>query len=342
MGLLSTWPKGGPTEGGTRVTVVGGGFNTTFASTVGVRCRFDEVVVVAEPEEVTDTTVVCMLPPREGTGTVHVTVALNGLNYDSPLDGSALLHGRHGRARSGPCDHAPLQRPAYVRRATPMGLREEPPPHGCRRESAVARRCLPCPKSPTARPSSLQDLVFTYYAPPRIEGLEPPGGPVLGGTVVSLHGANLSSFGFDRTHVAAPAANGSTAPPCGTTCCETPCAGHLSFIGLDDSGGGGFMVAARAPHSTGASYYHGRAQLVLVRGKAYTLVLDNSYAAGGGLHNPLVLSTDPTGGPAAETMLLTTVASPAPEPERSPHPSTTPNAHPGPKPKPVPEPEPRP
>ena len=138
VGLDSTWPRGGPTDGGTRVTVNGHGF-TSFSSAFGVRCRFNEVVVQAAPEEVTTSYTVCILPPRDKAGAVNVTVSLNGVDYDGPLDGSTLL--------------------------------------------------------------------FTYYFSPRIAYLEPPGGPVLGGTIVSLHGSNLSSFGLERTHPADPPAN---------------------------------------------------------------------------------------------------------------------------------------
>lgn len=228
--IESTWPRGGPTEGGTRVTVNGHGF-TTFTSASGVRCRFDEVEVQAAPEEVATLYVVCLLPPRDEAGAVTVTVSLNGVDYDGPLDGSPLL--------------------------------------------------------------------FTYYLPPRIAYLEPPGGPVLGGALVSLHGSHLASFGLERTHPAEPAANESAICSGPGSCCNTPCPSLLVFYGLDASQGGGFMANG-----------HGRQQLVLVRGRSYMFALDN--AAGSPpviVDNPLLLSIDPVGGPAAETMLVTTVRS---------------------------------
>lgn len=104
----STWPKGGPTDGGTRVTINGLGF-TSFVSAYGVRCRFNDVVVVAAPEEVTESTIMCILPPRAEAGTVIVTVSLNGVDYDSPLEGSASQHGQKSRlARGSPRDRPPL------------------------------------------------------------------------------------------------------------------------------------------------------------------------------------------------------------------------------------------
>ena len=67
VGIDSTWPRGGPTDGGTRVTINGHGF-TSLATAFGVRCRFNEVVVQAMPEEVTPTHTVCLLPPRDEDG----------------------------------------------------------------------------------------------------------------------------------------------------------------------------------------------------------------------------------------------------------------------------------
>jgi hypothetical protein len=75
VGIDSTWPRGGPTDGGTRVTINGHGF-TSLATAFGVRCRFNEVVVQAMPEEVTPTHTVCLLPPRDEDGAVTVTVSL--------------------------------------------------------------------------------------------------------------------------------------------------------------------------------------------------------------------------------------------------------------------------
>ena len=134
---------------------------------------------------------------------------------------------------------------------------------------------------------------------------------MLGGTVVSLHGTNLSSFGLDGT---APT-NKSTTVICDGPggCCSTPCPSFILFYGLDAAGGGGFMANG-----------HGRAQLTLVRGKTYTFALDNAPGQpprNPPLDNPLLLSIDPVGGPAAETMLITTVSSLGPEPQRQPYPS---------------------
>ena len=230
MELGSTWPRGGPTDGGTRVTINGHGFKS-FSSAFGVRCRFDEAVVQAAPEEVTSSYTVCILPPRNEAGAVKVTVSLNGVDYDSPLDGS--------------------------------------------------------------------DLLFTYYFSPRIAYLEPPGGPVLGGTIVSLHGSNLSSFGLERTHPADPPANESAICSGPGSCCNTPCPSFLVFYGLDAPGGGGFMANGQ-----------GRQQLVLVRGHSYMFALDNAAGRPPNIvNNPLLLSIDRVGGPTAETMLITTVGS---------------------------------
>ena len=52
----------------------------------------------------------------------------------------------------------------------------------------------------------------------------------------------------------------------------------------------------------------GRQQLVLVRGHSYMFALDNAAGRPPNLvDNPLLLSIDPVGGPAAGTLLITTV-----------------------------------
>ena len=44
------------------------------------------------------------------------------------------------------------------------------------------------------------DGSYTYYAPPVITSLAPPGGPVLGGTVVSVHGSGFDAGGVYWPH----------------------------------------------------------------------------------------------------------------------------------------------
>ena len=58
------------------------------------------------------------------------------------------------------------------------------------------------------------------------------GGPLLGGTVVSIHGANLTAFGFERVMGGPPR----TVVDDEKGCANTPCAKRLRTFGLDAVG----------------------------------------------------------------------------------------------------------
>ena len=229
--LLSTWPTGGPTEGGTLITLQGSGFKTfvhpdakALGYVASVWCKFGEAVVSADPAQVTDSTAVCVLPANSTAGHALVQISLNGVDFHGRLDGG--------------------------------------------------------------------ELGLTYYSPPVLWRLEPPGGPLLGGTVVSIHGENLTAFGFERV-MGGPSG---VAVVYEQGCANTPCANRLSMYGLNAEGGGGFVVDGV-----------GRPQLTLVRGLTYTLVHNTSYdSANRSLDSPLALSLSRVAGKKILDDLVTT------------------------------------
>jgi len=229
--LLSTWPTGGPTEGGTLVTLQGSGFKTfvhpdakASGYLASVWCKFGEAVVSADASSVTDSTAVCVLPANSTTGRALVQISLNGVDFHGRLDGG--------------------------------------------------------------------ELRLTYYSPPVLWRLEPPGGPLLGGTVVSIHGANLTAFGFQRVMDGPPR----MVVDDEKGCANTPCANRLRTFGLDAVGGGGFVVDGV-----------GRPQLTFVRGLTYTFVHNTTYnSANRSLDSPLALSPSRVAGKVTLDNLVTT------------------------------------
>jgi len=105
----------------------------------------------------------------------------------------------------------------------------------------------------------------------RAAGIEPPGGPVLGGTLVSFFGSVLADFGQEFEYV-----NGELPP---TT---------VRLTSMGSAKGGGYVANGRV-----------RGQMCMTRGVRYTLEV---VAPG----NPLCLTFASLGGPFAVQLLLTT------------------------------------
>ena len=114
-----------------------------------------------------------------------------------------------------------------------------------------------------------------YYVPPRLSAVEPPGGPVAGGTLVALVGAGLSDFGMD------PYCTRRFLP-----CIVTPTS--LQAFSMGAANGGGYVIDKRT-----------RAELNLTRGVRYRIEIV-------GLDNPLALTLSSVGGPLAAALLVTT------------------------------------
>lgn len=229
--LLSVWPTGGPTEGGTLITLQGSGFKTfvhpdakAFGHVASLWCKFGEAVISADPTQVTDSMAVCVLPANSTAGRALVQMSLNGVDFYGQLDGA--------------------------------------------------------------------ELVFAYYSPPVLWRLEPPGGPVLGGTVVSIHGANLTTFGFERVL----GGFSGMAIDDNEGCANTPCQKMLRTFGLNAVGGGGFVINGV-----------GRPELTFMRGLTYTFVYSTTYnATNRSLDSPLALSWSRVAGKVTLDDLVTT------------------------------------
>ena len=89
--------------------------------------------------------------------------------------------------------------------------------------------------SPNAQQYSSPPVPFVYYAPPVVSHSSPASGPVLGATVVVVHGSGLGT----------PHAEG---------LCDVVCRfGHLLVGGLPGSvAGGGRSITCVAPRNIGA------------------------------------------------------------------------------------------
>ena len=254
--LIALTPSGAPVNGGTLVTLEGAGFssmldnNDVTPGTDGTNgasgnrteplCKFT-FGTAGPPEIVTGTSrgssLVCQAPRAPVAGRAPVLVSLNGVDYSQfPVSGSVMgVYALH-----------------YY----------SVPQLGSSGGGSGAG-------GGTSGGSSGSGAGAGGTG--RAAGIEPPGGPVLGGTVVSFFGSGLADFGQEFE-----SANGELPP---TT---------VRLTSMGSANGGGYVANGRV-----------RGQVYMTRGVRYTLEV---VAPG----NPLCLTFASLGGPLAMQLLLTT------------------------------------
>ena len=92
-------PTGGPTRGGTAVTIQGGPFDVFSTDAANTLCRFGGRYVQALVFE--SDRIVCETPPADTPGTVQVAVSLNGADTDFGLIGRTFKYYQQPRPRTG-------------------------------------------------------------------------------------------------------------------------------------------------------------------------------------------------------------------------------------------------
>ena len=91
-------PTGGPTRGGTSVTIQGGPFDVFSTDRSMTICRFGSNALVTA-ERFDANTIVCRTPPATEPGTVQVAVSFNGADTDFGLIGHAFKYYQQPRPK---------------------------------------------------------------------------------------------------------------------------------------------------------------------------------------------------------------------------------------------------
>lgn len=221
-------PPGGPTNGGTTITVSGAGFasfppSDAPASPHGRRllCRFGKTVVnatLSEGDSGNGSNLLCVSPPTAGdVGAASLRVSLNGIDFPPTVSRCAdTLGWTNGARPDGPLGCADYE----VRRYCNDGF-----VHGTAAWAAGVqfnypeRHCCACGK---LEGGSEMQPVFFYYEEPRLAWLAPTGGPTAGRTAVTIaFEASLPLFSYSSRVFRTTCRFGSTVVSAALTVHET-------------------------------------------------------------------------------------------------------------------------
>jgi len=222
-------PPGGPTNGGTAVTVFGAGFASFPPSDApalphGRRllCRFGESVVNAtlSGDDVGNGgKLLCVSPPTAGdAGAAVLRVSLNGIDFPPTVSRCADTRGwTNGDRPDGPLGCADYEARRYcnegfvlVAAAWAAGAQFNHP----------ERHCCACGK---VEGGSEVQPVFVYYDEPRLVSLAPTGGPTAGRTAVTVaFDASLPLFSYSSGEWRTACRFGSIIVSAALTLRETP------------------------------------------------------------------------------------------------------------------------
>ena len=170
-------PVGGPTEGGTSITVVGGGFQAFDGQASSARCKFDYggVITVGPVTAIeSNTQLACTVPFARFGGETYVMVALNGLHFvgadDTASESAATAAGESAATAA-----------------------DESVTDAAATDVATIRGIVD---------GGTTGLSFLYYRNPEIYSMVPLSGPTLGSGAVGMSQATfvvtLHGRGFDR------------------------------------------------------------------------------------------------------------------------------------------------
>ena len=204
--LKALTPVGGPTEGGTSITVHGEGFRSFDGVAATAKCKFDYggVVNIGPVSAITSNTqLACSVPLAQFGGETSVKVALNGLHFV----------GTTAEAAEGPTVENPPPPPLPPVQPPPSPLPLDDTTGATttgRRLSAAASTAAASSTTAAAAVSTTSGTVdggtiglsFLYYRNPEIYSMVPLSGPILGSGAVGMSQSTfvvtLHGRGFDR------------------------------------------------------------------------------------------------------------------------------------------------